>query len=80
MSKDLLPIIKVCVYNVPISEKDSNCNSILRPADSYGATTELKKCRVQLGMYFLSPLYNASITSGGYRSVPAFVSDRSCFH
>ena len=34
MPKDLLPTVKVSVYNVPISETGSNCNSILRPPDS----------------------------------------------
>ena len=52
MSKDELPTVKVSVCNVPISEIDSSFNSILRPADRYGVTTELKKSRVQLVMYF----------------------------
>ena len=52
MLKDQLPTVKVSVYNVPISEIDSSCNSILRPGDRYGVTMELRKRRVQLGMYF----------------------------
>ena len=52
MLKDQLPTVKVSVYNVPISEIDSSCNPILRPADRYGVTMELRKRRVQLGMYF----------------------------
>ena len=43
MPKVQSPRIKVSVWNFPISEIDSNCNSILRPADSKWVTIKFKR-------------------------------------
>ena len=60
------PPVKVRECNIPVSEIDNNCNSILRPADNNGVNMKLKKSRIKLGMYFwanytMFPLYWTAI-------------------
>ena len=57
MPKGQSPKVKDSICNIPISEKDSNCNSLPRPADSNGVIViklkKLKKNMVNITLHLL---------------------------
>ena len=43
MLKGQSPMVRICSSNIPISEVENNCISILRPTNKNGVTMKLKR-------------------------------------
>ena len=76
MPKGQSSTVKISVWNFPISEISSNCNSILFQTIVNELLLTSKEMQSKVGHVLLSHLYHVSIISDSCRSVPTFVSDR----
>ena len=53
MPKDQSPKVRGSICNIPISDIDSNCNSLTRPADSNGVNVVKLKRKVEYRSHVL---------------------------